>query len=68
MNKYLEKIAQIEINPRHKGLLHKKLGVPKSEHISNSKLEETKRKAKESGNVKLLREATFALNSRKWKH
>jgi hypothetical protein len=68
MNKYLEKISAIHINPKNKGLLHKKMGVGKDEPISTSSLESEKAKAKASGNTKLEREVVFAENARKWNH
>jgi hypothetical protein len=68
MNKYLEKIAKIEINPDNKGLLHKKMGRNPNKPIPTSALQSEKSKAQRSGNVKLEREAQFAINARKWKH
>ena len=52
----------IKIKPSHKGLLHKHLGVPQGKPISNAKLEA----AKNSSNPTIRREATFALNAKKW--
>ena len=64
-NKYLQKIAStIAIKPSHKGLLHKKLGVPAGQPIPESKLEE----AAHSSNVKERKEAIFAENAKKWNH
>ena len=68
MNKYLEKIASININPNNKGLLHKKMGISQGQGISNASLEEEKTKAKKSGNTKLEREVVFAENAKKFKH
>lgn len=67
-NKYLEKIAKIEINPANKGLLHKKLGISQGKKIGEGKLEETAARAKASGDTKLEREAVFAENAKKWNH
>ena len=67
-NKYLEKIAKISINPENKGKLHKAMGKPEGEKLSTSDEEAVKAKAKKSGNVKLEREAQFAINAKKWKH
>jgi hypothetical protein len=67
-NKYLEKIASININPNNKGLLHKKMGIGQGKPISTSALESEKAKAKKSGNTKLEREVVFAENARKWHH
>lgn len=61
-NKYLEKIASIHINPAHKGLLHKKLGIPEGKPIPESKLQA----AKHSGSASLRSEATFAENAKHW--
>lgn len=58
----LEKIASIEIKPSHKGLLHKKLGIPEGEKIPESKLEN----AAHSSSPSERKEANFALNARKW--
>lgn len=74
MNKYLEKIAQIskeakiEINPANKGKLHAEMGVKKDKPISTSALESEKSKAERTGNTKLEKRVTFALNARKWNH
>lgn len=52
----------IEIKPENKGKLHKKLGVPEGEKIPLSKLEAAKR----SSNPATRKQATFAVNARKW--
>jgi hypothetical protein len=52
----------IKIKPSHKGLLHKKLGVPQSKGIPLSAL----RSAKQSSNPATRKQANFALNARKW--
>ena len=65
-NKYLEKIASIDINPANKGLLHKKMGVGQGKEISEGALEAEKAKAKASGNTKLEREVVFAENAKRW--
>ncbi len=54
----------IDIKPSHKGLLHKKLGIPQGEPIPEAKL----RAAAKSANPTLRKEAQFALNAKKWKH
>lgn len=70
MNKYLEKIAEEgakfqPVNPAHKGLLHKEMGIPEGEHIS----EEALRKViATTTNPHTKRRAQFALNARKWHH
>lgn len=46
------------IQPSHKGLLHKKLGVPQGQKIPMSKLEA----AKNSKSPALRKEANFAIN------
>lgn len=48
----------IKIKPSHKGLLHKKLGVPQGEKIPASKIAA----AKNSSSPALRKEATFAQN------
>jgi hypothetical protein len=68
MNKYLEKIAKIQIDPTNKGLLHKKMGVPEGKKLSASSLETKKEEAKRTGNTKLEREVIFAQNAKKWNH
>ncbi len=74
MNKYLEKLAsmskeaKIEINPANKGKLHKEMGVSKDKPISTGSLEAEKATAERTGNSKLEKRVTFALNARKWNH
>lgn len=53
----------IRIKPSHKGALHKVLGIAKGKKIPVAKL----RAAKHSKSAKERKEATFALNARKWK-
>ena len=60
----LEKIANIDIKPSHKGKLHRALGIPEGQEIPRSRLEE----AKHSKDPDIRREATFALNARGWNH
>jgi hypothetical protein len=50
--------AHIHINPRHKGLLHKELGVPQGQKIPEAKLEA----AKHSSNPAERKRANFAIN------
>lgn len=52
----------IKIKPSHKGLLHKKLGVPQGTKIGAKKLAEAKSKAKKTGDTALMKEVTFAQN------
>lgn len=52
----------IKIKKSHKGLLHKKLGVPQGEHIPLSSL----LRAKHSDSASMRKEANFAINARKW--
>jgi hypothetical protein len=66
MNKYLEKIASIDINPANKGLLHKKMGIGQGKEISEGSLEAEKARAKASGNTKLEKEVVFAENAKHW--
>lgn len=54
----------IKIKPSHKGLLHKKLGVPQGEKIPAAKLNA----AKKSNSPALRKEANFATNAKKFKH
>ena len=74
MNKYLEKVAElakeakIDIDPAHKGLLHKQMGIKKDKPISTGSLESEKATAERTGNTKLEKRVTFALNARKWNH
>lgn len=52
-----------------KGLLHKKMGVPKGQKIPLADLEAKKKEAKKTGNTKLEREANFAIVAKtKFKH
>lgn len=52
------------IKKSHKGLLHKKLGVPEGEKIPEAKLE----KAKHSKSPALRKEVNFAENAKDWHH
>lgn len=54
----------IMIKPSHKGLLHKKLGIPQGQKIPASAIE----KASHSKIPALRREADFARNARHFKH
>ncbi|HEX8932293.1 MAG TPA: hypothetical protein VF810_04010 [Patescibacteria group bacterium] len=54
----------IMIKKSHKGLLHKKLGVPEGEKIPEAKLE----KAKHSKSPALRKEVNFAENAKDWHH
>lgn len=50
--------ATIKIKPSHKGLLHKKLGVPQGQKIPDSKLQT----ALQSQSPSLRKEVVFAKN------
>lgn len=52
----------IKIKPSHKGLLHKKLGVPQDKKIPAAKL----KKAAKSKSPALRKEANFAKNAKDW--
>jgi hypothetical protein len=52
---------QKAVNPRHKGLLHRELGVPQGRKIPMAKL----RRALKMGG-KIARRAQFAINMRKF--
>lgn len=52
----------IMIKPSHKGLLHKKLGVPQGKKIPAAKLD----KALKSKSPALRKEANFAKNAKEW--
>lgn len=54
----------IHIKRSHKGLLHKKLGVPAGEPIPESKI----KAAEHSSSPSLRREAQFADNAKKFNH
>jgi len=54
----------ITIKPSHKGLLHKKLGVPQGKKIPQAKL----KKAAKSKSPKLREEADFAENAKTFDH
>jgi hypothetical protein len=54
----------IHIKPSHKGLLHKKLGDKAGKKLTVAEEE----KAKHSSSPAERKEATFALNARKWNH
>ena len=54
----------IHIKKSHKGLLHKKLGVPQGQKIPASRLAAAKR----SKSPALRKEANFAINAKGFKH
>lgn len=54
--------AMIKIKKSHKGLLHKKLGVPQGQKIPAAKLAQ----AKKSKSPALRKEANFAENAKDW--
>jgi hypothetical protein len=56
------------INPAHKGLLHKEMGVPQGKKINVGDLMAEKAKAKRTGNSTLMKQANFAIVARGWKH
>jgi hypothetical protein len=60
----LKKGGKIEI--KHPGALSKKMGVPIKDNIPVDALKKEKHKAEKEGDKKLVRETTFALNSKKW--
>lgn len=59
-----KKGGKIEI--KHPGALSKKMGVPVKDNIPVDALKKEKRKAEKEGDKKLVKETTFALNSKKW--
>lgn len=59
-----KKGGKIEI--KHPGALSKKMGVPIKDNIPVDALKKEKRKAEKTGDKKLVKETTFALNSKKW--
>jgi hypothetical protein len=54
----------IALNPAHRGLLHKELGVPEGKKLSVRQLA----RAARSKNPKERERANFAKNARKWNH
>jgi hypothetical protein len=56
-----------DINIKRPGLLHEKMGVPKGEKIPVKALKAEKSEAKKTGDKKLMKETTFALNFGKGK-
>ena len=54
----------IHINPAHKGLLHKNLGVAADSPIPESKLES----AENSSDPAVRKRAVFAENAKHWHH
>jgi hypothetical protein len=54
----------IDIEPSHKGLLHKHLGVPEGQEIPEDKL----REAAHGEDLHIRKMAQFALEARKWHH
>ena len=58
-----KKSKVIQLNPKHKGLLHKDLGVKPGKKLTVAEEE----KAKHSSDPAERKRATFALNARKFK-
>lgn len=56
------------IKPSHRGLLHRKMGVPQGQKISISALMHEKAKAKRTHNAALMKQTTYAINARHWGH
>lgn len=56
------------IDIKHKGLLHKKLGIAKKKPIPAKTLRSKLASAKAHHDVKLEREIQFAINAHKFKH
>lgn len=54
----------ITINPAHKGLLHRQLGVKQDQPISLAQLDAAKNSQSEAERKR----AQFAINSRSWRH
>jgi hypothetical protein len=54
----------IHLNPAHKGLLHRKLGIAQGKPIPESRIES----AENSNNPDTRREAVFAENARHFHH
>ncbi len=63
-SKKVKRSGSIRIKPSHRGLLHKDLGVPQSQPIPASKLQQ----ALESANPAVRKRANFARNAKKFKH
>ena len=61
----LVKLASIEIKESRKGLLHKKLHVPKGEKIPLSTLQE---RLSNTTDPKIRKRLQFAINARSWRH
>lgn len=57
-----ESSGKIKIKPSHRGLLHKKLGVPQGDKIPRGKLAAAKKRAKRTHDTALMKEVTFAQN------
>lgn len=57
--------SPIRLNPKHKGLLHKELGISEDKPIPLSTLKEKMRTTKDPA---LKRRLNFAINARKWHH
>lgn len=61
-------MEKITIKIKAPGSLHEDLGVPMDEKLTIKEMKAAKQEAKEAGNKKLLKRATFALNARNWDH
>jgi hypothetical protein len=59
-----KKKKTIHLNPEHKGLLHKEMGIKQGEKISTEKLE----KAKKNASPKEKQRIQFAENAKHFNH
>lgn len=57
------KMGSISIDPKHKGNLHKYLGIPEDQTIPEYRL----KPLLNNSDPAVVKMANFALNSRKWK-
>lgn len=54
------------IKPSHRGLLHRKMGIPQGQKISIADLMHEKSKARKTHDPALMKQTTYAINARHW--
>mgnify|MGYP000126745966 CR=1 FL=1 len=62
------KKSGIHIKPENEGKLRRKMGAKKGEKLSLAEMKAKLAAAKKAGNTELVKQLTFAINARKWKH
>lgn len=58
--------GKIDINIKRPGALHKEMGIPEDKKIPIDKLKKVKKSAEKEGDTRLVKQAVFAENAKKW--